>query len=49
VLDWVMIHELAHLEEPNHGSRFKALVGRYELAERARGYLMAKGEERHTS
>ena len=47
VLDWVLIHELAHLEEPNHGPEFKALVGRYELAERARGYLMAKSEERH--
>jgi hypothetical protein len=49
VLDWVMIHELAHLEEPNHGPRFKTLVGRYELAERARGYLMAKSEERQAS
>jgi len=45
VLDWVLIHELAHLEEADHGPRFKALVGRYELAERAKGYLIAKGEE----
>ena len=49
VLDWVLIHELAHLQEPNHGPGFRALVGRYELAERAMGYLMAKSEERHTS
>ena len=48
VLDWVLIHELAHLEEPNHGPRFKALVDRYHLAERAKGYLMAKNEERTT-
>jgi hypothetical protein len=46
VLDWVLIHELAHLKEPNHGLGFKALVDRYELAERAQGYLLAKSEER---
>ncbi|HEX2404664.1 MAG TPA: M48 family metallopeptidase [Acidimicrobiia bacterium] len=46
VLDSVLIHELAHLEEPNHGPRFKDLVGRYELSERAKGYLMAMGEGR---
>jgi len=49
VLDSVVIHELAHLEEPNHGPRFKALVGRYELSERAKGYLMAMSEGRSTS
>jgi hypothetical protein len=48
VLDSVLIHELAHLDEPNHGPRFKALVGRYELSERAKGYLMAMGEGRAT-
>jgi predicted metal-dependent hydrolase len=41
VLDSVLIHELAHLEQPNHGPEFKALVDRYELSERAKGYLMA--------
>ncbi|MEX1124483.1 MAG: M48 family metallopeptidase [Acidimicrobiia bacterium] len=46
VLDWVLIHELAHLEVSNHGDQFQALVGRYELGERAEGYLMAKSEER---
>jgi hypothetical protein len=49
VLDSVLIHELAHLDEPNHGPRFKALVGRYELSERAKGYLMAMGEGRATN
>jgi predicted metal-dependent hydrolase len=44
VLDWVLVHELAHLEVPGHGDRFKALVSRYELAERAEGYLIAKSE-----
>ncbi|MGH8949661.1 MAG: M48 metallopeptidase family protein [Acidimicrobiia bacterium] len=46
VLDSVLIHELAHLDEPNHGPQFKALVGRYELSERAKGYLMAMSQER---
>ena len=41
VLDAVIVHELAHLEVAGHGSDFKALMGRYELAERAKGYLMA--------
>ncbi len=41
VLDWVLMHELAHLVEANHGPRFKEIVTRYPLAERATGYLMA--------
>lgn len=44
VLDWVLVHELAHLAVPDHGPRFQALVGRYELGERAEGYLIAKSE-----
>jgi hypothetical protein len=44
VLDWVLVHELAHLDVANHGERFKLLVSRYELAERAEGYLIAKAE-----
>jgi predicted metal-dependent hydrolase len=46
VLDSVIIHEMAHLDEPNHGPKFKALVGRYKLSERARGYLMAMSDGR---
>ncbi|MGH8926889.1 MAG: YgjP-like metallopeptidase domain-containing protein [Acidimicrobiia bacterium] len=45
VLDWVLIHELAHLEVSDHGERFQTLVRRYELGERAEGYLIAKSEE----
>ncbi|WP_084693488.1 M48 family metallopeptidase [Actinomadura atramentaria] len=39
VLDYVLVHELAHLLIPGHGPDFWALVGRYPKAERARGYL----------
>lgn len=46
VLDSVIVHELAHLEIPDHGPEFEALVSRYPLTERARGYLMAMGEGR---
>ncbi|MCB0190998.1 MAG: M48 family metallopeptidase [Anaerolineae bacterium] len=45
VLDYVIVHELAHLLEANHGPKFWKLVNRFPKTERARGYLMAVGLE----
>lgn len=45
VVDYVIVHELAHLSVADHGPRFWDLVNRYRLAERARGFLMARGME----
>jgi hypothetical protein len=43
VLDYVVVHELAHLLVADHSPGFWSLVDRYPLAERARGFLIAKG------
>lgn len=39
VLDYVLLHELAHLIEPGHGPRFWAELAGYPRLERARGFL----------
>jgi predicted metal-dependent hydrolase len=39
VVDYVLLHELAHLLVPDHGPDFWALLEAYPRTERARGYL----------
>ena len=49
VVDYVLLHELAHLLESGHTPTFWRLVERYPKAERARGFLegvaLASGQE----
>lgn len=40
VVDYVLVHELAHLLEPGHDPKFWAWVDRYPQAEKAKGYLL---------
>ena len=42
VLDYLLVHELAHLVVGDHSPAFWEVVNRYPKAERARGYLIAK-------
>ena len=42
VVDYVIVHELAHLEVGDHSDDFWRLVQRYPRSERAIGYLIAK-------
>jgi predicted metal-dependent hydrolase len=41
VLDHLLMHELAHLVQSDHGPEFHELENRYPLSERAKGYLLA--------
>ena len=40
VIDYVLVHELAHLLAPGHDAAFWAWVDRYPHAEKAKGYLL---------
>ena len=45
VLDYVIVHELCHMEVDGHTPAFWNLVSRFPRAERAVGYLIAKSGE----
>jgi len=49
VVDYVLVHELAHLLVPGHGDDFWALLEAYPRTERARGFLegWSAAEARH--
>ena len=40
VIEYIVAHELAHRQHPNHSAEFYALLSRYPKAERASGFLM---------
>ena len=44
VMDYVIVHELAHLLEPGHDAEFWAWVDRYPKSRKAQGYLLGWSE-----
>jgi predicted metal-dependent hydrolase len=39
VVDYLLVHELIHLEIPDHGSEFEALLSRFEGSNLASAWL----------
>jgi len=44
VIDYLLVHEMAHLEHSAHDREFHEMEDLYPLSERARGYLQALDE-----
>jgi len=49
VIDYVLLHELAHLLEPGHTPQFWELLATYPRTQRAWGYLEGFGDARQRS
>jgi len=47
VVDYVLVHELAHLLEPGHDAKFWSWVDRYPQSEKAKGYLLGWSAAAH--
>jgi predicted metal-dependent hydrolase len=47
VVDYVLVHELAHLLEHRHNEAFWGWVDRFPQAERAKGYLLGYSAAAH--
>lgn len=41
VIDYVILHELAHLVEPNHSAAFHDLIENFPQSDKAEGFLLA--------